>query len=119
MLDLSGVTAISVNRLDPIQSCKAIEYSAKKIIFNSCIVLSPFDFEYPGIQTVNVGNLLGSFSDFNKFHVFHLNKYFDTSHCLMIHPDGFVVNPDKWEHSFLEYDYIGACLLYTSDAADE
>jgi len=28
--------------------------------------------------------------------------------CLLVQPDGFVINPDKWDNQFFEYDYIGA-----------
>ena len=27
---------------------------------------------------------------------------------MLIHDDGFVVNPDSWQDDFLNYDYIGA-----------
>jgi hypothetical protein len=32
----------------------------------------------------------------------------NTDHNLIIHPDGFAVNPDAWTDEFLDYDYIGA-----------
>jgi len=31
-----------------------------------------------------------------------------TKHCLVIQADGFVLNPNRWQPKFLEYDYIGA-----------
>ncbi len=27
---------------------------------------------------------------------------------MLVHPDGFVVNPESWKPEFLKYDYIGA-----------
>lgn len=37
-----------------------------------------------------------------------LNAYVETSHCLVVQADGFVLDPARWRHQFLEYDYIGA-----------
>ena len=35
-------------------------------------------------------------------------EHIQTSHCLLIQSDGFVLFPDKWDDSWLDYDYIGA-----------
>ena len=43
-----------------------------------------------------------------KFLVEDLYKYFDTSHCLLIQEDSFIVNPNEWNDDFLNFDYIGA-----------
>ncbi len=54
---------------------------------------------------------LGSITDidsWNKAMIYELPKYVDTSHCLVIHHDGYVINPDLWDNEWLEYDYIGA-----------
>jgi len=40
--------------------------------------------------------------------VYELTNFVDTEHCLLIHADGFVVNPDKWNPNWLNFDYIGA-----------
>lgn len=49
-----------------------------------------------------------SIDEWNKAIVFDLRKYVDTDFCLLVHPDGFVVNPESWRWEFLDYDYIGA-----------
>lgn len=46
--------------------------------------------------------------DWNKTIVYDLRRFVDTKYCMLIHPDGFVVNPESWRPEFLEYDYIGA-----------
>ena len=40
---------------------------------------------------------------------------FVSSHILLIHPDGFVVNPSSWNDDFLNYDYIGAPWPFPKD----
>lgn len=37
-----------------------------------------------------------------------MTDYVDTDYCLIIHDDGFIVNPHLWTDDFLKYDYIGA-----------
>lgn len=44
----------------------------------------------------------------NKFIIKDLYKYVETTHALLIHPDGFVVNADVWDKEWLGLDYIGS-----------
>lgn len=37
-----------------------------------------------------------------------LHRHIETSHCLIVQEDGFIVAPERWEPEFLAYDYIGA-----------
>ena len=46
--------------------------------------------------------------EYNRIMIEDLHKYFETSHCLIVQADSFVVNSDLWKNDFLEYDYIGA-----------
>ncbi len=47
-------------------------------------------------------------SDQNQLLMKDLHKYFETSHCLYVQADSFVVNANCWKEEFLEFDYIGA-----------
>ena len=38
-----------------------------------------------------------------------------TSHFLFIHYDSWIVNPEAWDETFLQYDYIGAPWWYRDD----
>jgi hypothetical protein len=33
---------------------------------------------------------------------------YDTEFAILVHEDGFIVNPECWSDEFLKYDYIGA-----------
>lgn len=46
--------------------------------------------------------------EYSHFLLSELPQYVKTDHCLVIQNDGYIINPDLWDDSFLEYDYIGA-----------
>ena len=37
-----------------------------------------------------------------------LHNYVQTDYAMLIHADGYVINPECWRDEFLSYDYIGA-----------
>ena len=47
-------------------------------------------------------------SDYNQVLLRNVWKYLETEYCLILHYDGFVINPDQFAKLFLHYDYIGA-----------
>jgi len=49
-----------------------------------------------------------SIDEWNRKIIQDLYKYVDTSHALLIHADGYVLDADLWRPEWLEYDYIGA-----------
>ena len=49
-----------------------------------------------------------NFLDYSRLIIEDLHKYFETSHCLIVQADSFVVNSDLWKDEFLEFDYIAA-----------
>lgn len=46
--------------------------------------------------------------DYSRFCFLEMAKYVKTSHALVFQSDGYVQNPNAWEDSWLQYDYIGA-----------
>lgn len=68
-------------------SCQGMEFGAVKLIWDE------------KIRNIN---------DWNRKVIQELWTYVDTSHALLIHADGYVINPHLWRHKWLEYDYIGA-----------
>ena len=49
-----------------------------------------------------------TYKEFSYYCIYKLIEHVDTEYMLMIHPDGFIINPEKWEDEFLKWDYIGA-----------
>ncbi len=94
MLALPDVTLIALTSLDyeghkiaVDKSSEGIEWGAKKIIWDESIK---------------------SIDDWNKAVIFDLWKYVDTPYCMLVHADGYVINPSCWTDEFLEYDYVGS-----------
>lgn len=108
MIPLENVTIISINGRDPENSVKAINYSSRRIKFAKKILITTPDkaqkhndievFEYD-IKDRDV---------YSYFCIKELYKYIDTDFCLIVQPDGFVINPLAWNDKFLNFDYIGA-----------
>lgn len=45
---------------------------------------------------------------YSNFMIRELNKYVNTSHCLVVQWDGYVLNANAWRDEFLKFDYIGS-----------
>ena len=52
----------------------------------------------------------------NKAIIYELPLYIKTDFALLIHSDGYVINPDLWNPNWLNYDYIGAPWPLPSDS---
>lgn|SRR3990167_4972241 len=94
MLSLPDVTLISLTGKNFDAHEVAFEYSCRNIDFGAVKII--YDFK---IKTID---------DWNYKVIFDLWKYVDTSHAMLIHSDGYVINPEIWTNDWLFYDYIGA-----------
>ena len=107
-LTLPNVTLIAVTSVEIEQhqislkiSSQNIEFGAVKLLSSSLPEKKYSDIEYVSIKPT-------SWPGQNRFLMEDLHKYFETSHCLYVEADSFVVNADLWKEEFLEFDYIGA-----------
>ena len=85
-LELPNVTLIALTNKDfeghkkaIDKSCEGIEFGAVKLIWDEKIT---------------------SIDEWNRKIVFELHNYVDTSHALLIHGDGYVINPHIWEQKY-------------------
>ena len=83
-------------------SLQNIEFGAAKLLCSSAPKQKYPDIEYVSIPPLN------SVDDYNEIIFQDLHKHFETSHCLIVQSDSFVVNSNLWKEEFLEFDYIGA-----------
>jgi len=124
MIELPNVTLISIDTTDDLSgtlnavytSMKGINFGNVKIITtkeqiknNSSLTNENFIFEESVVDIKN-------YKDYNHYVIYNLHNHVNTSHCLLVQPDGFVLFPEKWDNSWLEYDYIGAPWAYVEDA---
>jgi hypothetical protein len=109
MIKLPNVEIISINTHNPEQSVKAIEYSCKEINFASKKIFS--DIVPSNLSSDMVHIQIPKFIQreaYSDFTLRELHRYIESDFVLMIHDDGFIINPHLWNPSFLKYDYIGA-----------
>jgi hypothetical protein len=69
------------------KSCEGIEWGDVKLIWDEKIT---------GID------------EWNRKIIYELHTYIRTDFAMLIHADGYVINPEAWQDEFLAYDYIGA-----------
>ncbi len=101
MLELPNVTLIAITSRDVISHYNALEYSSRNIKWGAVKLVTDIP--------------IGSIDDWNRAIIFDLRKYVDTDFCMLVHGDGFVVNPESWNPDWLNYDYIGAPWPLPSD----
>lgn len=108
MVILNNVTIVGVAGIKAIETLKAIKYSMREIEFNNAILITPEDIKDNDnkVQIIKCEPL--NYEQYNHFIVYKLYEYINTTHCLIVQNDGYVVNPNMWKDTWLEYDYIGA-----------
>ena len=108
-LKLPNVTLVAVATRKVEETLKALLYSAQEINFSSVKLLAHFtpfgiDDRVDFIRIKKMKNI----DEWCHFIVYELHHYIQTDYILLVHADGFVVNPSSWQNEFLNYDYIGA-----------
>lgn len=108
MINLSNTTLVTIDGLGNEPNCiKALLYSCSLVKFGSVKYFSPInlsnksDYEYIQIPKL-------SYADYSEFCISELPNHITTKYALIIHDDGFVINPTLWTDEFFKYDYIGA-----------
>lgn len=65
------------------------------------------NIEFAAVKLIQLGQIT-DINSWNKVVVYELYKYIDTKFLLLIHADGYVINPGLWRDEWLSYDYVGA-----------
>lgn len=97
---LLGIDCVNIERLQ-----KAIDISQKDIEFADVKLLSSIGNNDP--RWVEIDHI-GSIEAFSEFCIKDLTNYVDTDYVLLVQHDGFILNPQSWSDTFLDYDYVGA-----------
>ena len=107
-LTLPNVTLLAVTSVEIEEHQMSLKISSQNIEFGAVKLLSSSlpEKKYSDIEYISVKPM--SRSDNNRFLMEDLHKYFETSHCLFMQADSFVVNDDLCKEEFLEFDYIGS-----------
>ncbi len=107
-IKLPTVTLFAASSVEIDHAQDSLKISSYEIEFASIKFLTSKKpkINFPEIEYIEIPEI--DINGYNKIMINDLHKYFDTSHCLIVQSDSFVVNPNEWTNEFLKYDYIGA-----------
>lgn len=117
MKNLRDVTLLAVSSIEipktilALQtSCQEINFGDIKLISHECPKNLPSNIHFEKCPQIN--NIM----DFNHYVFKNLGHHVDTSHCLMIQYHGFIIHPEIFEDSWLQWDYNGAPWRWMSNS---
>lgn len=109
MINLPNITLIGITSIRLDQTIKALEYSCRGITFGKVKLVSDVK---PLMLPVGIRHefcpKMSNIDEWNYAAIYELPKHVDTDFAILIHDNGFVVNPQAWRPEFLDYDFIGA-----------
>lgn len=97
-LQLPQVTLFGIDAYDPDGLKRAATICRRNVQFGDVKIITE--------------RLFSGREAYSKFCIKDMVRYVDTSHVLIIHPDGYIQNPAAWDDDWLQYDYIGARWQY-------
>ncbi|MCM1146128.1 MAG: hypothetical protein NC321_03075 [Clostridium sp.] len=108
-IKLPNVTLAAMTSINIYETIHAMEYSMQGVEFADAILITHRrPFRLPKNIRYKHTSKLSDIDAFNYKMVYELADYIDTDYVLLVHYDGFVVNPESWRDEFLDYDYIGS-----------
>jgi glycosyltransferase involved in cell wall biosynthesis len=108
-IKLPNVTLVAMATRNVEETLQALIYSCQGVEFGSVKLLShytPFGLD-KDITFCRIDKIK-DIDEWSYKIVYELNNYIETDFALLVHADGFVVNPSAWRDEFLNCDYIGA-----------
>ncbi len=108
-LSLPSVTLVAMTSVNVTATIKAMQYSMRGIEFGDAVLIThKKPWNLPSNIRYSHTSELTNIDEFNYKMVYELGTHIKTDFALIVHADGFVVNPEMWRDEFLDYDYIGA-----------
>lgn len=108
-LSLPNVTLVGVDCVDSNRLLKAVDFSCRDINFGAVKLFTSLPSKDPRFTKIIQ---LRNKEQYSHFMLKSLAQHIETSHCLVVQFDGFVLNYAKWDPDWLKYDYIGATWWY-------
>ena len=108
-VNLPNVTLIAVSSIKIhetisalLKSCEYINFADVKLISHEMPKILPSNIKFEQCPKLNCIN------DYNLYVFTYLGRHVQTSHCLLIQYDSWVLRSDLWDNSWLQFDYLGA-----------
>jgi glycosyltransferase involved in cell wall biosynthesis len=108
-IQLPNVTLVAMATRNVDETLQALDYSCQEVEYGSVKLLShytPYGLN-KNIEFIRIEKIK-NINDWSFNIIYKLNQYIETEFALLVHADGFVVNPSSWKDEFLNYDYVGA-----------
>lgn len=105
-LDDVSLIAVATTKIN--ETVAALNYSCRRLKFGNVTLFTdkPND-KNKKFNQIYIPPFL-NVTDWGKFIIFDLHVFIKTKYIILIHHDGFIINPDKWMNEFFEYDFVGA-----------
>lgn len=118
-LSLPQVTLCAVTSVNVQATLHALQRCLEQVSFGACLLMTdePIKSCHPEITVVPIGRLESS-RDYSRFMLSSLADHIETSHCLVVQWDGYLLDAGQWRPEFLDYDYIGATWPHFNDGHD-
>ena len=114
-LALPQVTLCAVTSVNVAATVRALDACLEQIDFASCRLFTSAPVKLrPEIEVMPIARIASSRA-YSEFVLSRLADYIETSHCLIVQWDGYVLDAQRWHPDFLHYDYIGASWPQFSD----
>nr|WP_255533306.1 DUF5672 family protein [Polynucleobacter sp. AP-RePozz3-80-G7] len=106
---LPDITLIAMATRNVDETLQALKYSCQDIEFGQVKLLAHFKpYGLPAhIKFIRISKIK-NIDEWSYKIIYELSQYIETKFALLVHADGYVVNPSSWREEFLDYDYIGA-----------
>lgn len=101
-----SIDLITINTISPQTGVKTLDYSQQNFNFNRVILFShenPNNNKYEFVKIQKFESLI----DYSNF-ILKISNYLNSDYIMVVQDDGFIINPNNWTNTFLDYDYIGA-----------
>lgn len=116
-MDTKDVTLLAISSImipetiEVLQRCSGmLDFGAVKLITHERPPNLPSNIVYE--QCPRINNIM----DFNQYGFIELGKHVSTTHSLTVQYHAWILRPELWDDSWLQYDYIGAPWPYRDDA---
>ncbi len=103
-LNMQDTTLICVDCRDLTRTVPVMEHCERLADFGAIKLLTHLTTDYP--YKVDITNI-STHVMYSIFMLKEIYKYIDTKYMLVVQADGFILNPDSWDDTWKEYDYIG------------
>lgn len=106
IVKIPSIALVAVASTKVPETIEAMRKCQAQFSFTKSILCTHEDIAPEGIEIVKTEKL--DYEGYNRFVAMELWKHVDADYVILCQNDGYILNGQKWESRWLEYDYIGA-----------